>query len=125
MNEAEAVAIAEKFVIANGYTDLPATAKGSDLSRESIDDQNPEARQRFRANTLQRTAYGVLAENAWSEGPGWTVVFRYNLERFRDDPQMSRRASEQGRAVVMDPNGTDLRMLHVGIALDAKGLKRR
>jgi hypothetical protein len=122
--ELDAVRLAEEFVVDNGYTDLPATRTGSDLFRESVDDSDPAARLRSRANTLKRKACGVMAGNAWSKADGWTVVFCFNPDRDGTDPELKKLTADRGRAVVMGPDGKDLRILHVDIALDAAGLKR-
>jgi hypothetical protein len=124
IGEAEAIRIAEAFVADNGYTDRPATRAGADVSRESIDDDDPAERLRNRKNTLKAKACRVAPGDAWSKGDGWTVVFCYNTERYRDDPEISRLIVDRGRAVVMGPDGRDPRILHVNIALDAAGFRR-
>jgi hypothetical protein len=124
IGEADAIRIAEAFVTDNGYTDRPATRTGDKLSRESIDDDDPAERLRVRHNTLKAKACRVAPGEAWSKADGWTVVFCYNTERYRDDPEISRLIVDRGRAVVMGPDGREPRILHVNIALDAAGFRR-
>ena len=124
IGEADAIRIAEAFVADNGYTDRPATRTGNDVSHESIDDADPAERLRSRHNTLKGKACRVAPGDAWSNADGWTVVFCYNTERYRDDPEISRLIVDRGRAVVMGPDGHDPRILHVNIALDAAGFRR-
>jgi hypothetical protein len=124
LSQAAAVDLAETFVAENGYTDLPPTKRGAALSRESVDDSDPEARLRARANTLKRKACGVMAEGTGRSEDGWTVVFCYNQERLRGDVELINLTTNRGRAVVMAPDGSDMRVLHVEIVLDAPGLRR-
>jgi hypothetical protein len=123
IGEADAIRIAEAFVADNGYTDRPATLTGDKVFRESIDDKDPAERLRFRQNTLKAKACRVAPGDAWTKADGWTVVFCYNTERYRNDPEMSQLIVDRGRAVVMGPDGRDPRILHVDIALDAPGFR--
>jgi hypothetical protein len=124
IGETDAIRIAEAFVADNGYTDRPATRSGDNVSRESIDDNDPAERVRFRQNTLKAKACRVAPGDAWAKTDGWTVVFCYNTERYRNDPEMSRLIVDRGRAIVMGPDGRDPRILHVDISLDAPGFRR-
>jgi hypothetical protein len=127
VSETEAVRRAEAFVIANGYTDLPATKAGEELSRESIDDTAPSDRLEKRHNLLRRPACGVMRGTFPGGDPGWTVVFCYNPDNptaREASPDFDKAVRELGRPVVMDPDGSALRMLHLQVLLDAPGLRR-
>lgn len=105
---AEAVRLAEFFVIANGYTALPPMEDKSKLSYESWRDSPPaeEALER-RHDTIESKAYGVM----YKEKYGWSVVFRYNLrdEEFKDFvPELK----NVGRVVRMDFNGGNMQVEH-------------
>ena len=109
---AEAVRLAECFVIANGYTALPPMEDKSKLSYESWADSPPaeEALER-RHDTIESKAYGVMYEEKY----GWSVVFRYNLrnEKFkRFNPEFLEHLKNVGRAVTMDSNGGKMRVEH-------------
>ena len=105
---AEAVRLAESFVIANGYTALPPMEDKSKLSYEFWRDSPPaeEALER-RRDTIESKAYGVM----YNEKYGWSVVFRYNLknEELKDFlPELK----NVGRVVRMDSSGGNMRVEH-------------
>ena len=123
--EDEAVRLAENFIRENGYTSVPATRTGSDLSRESIDDDEPEKRLAKRSDKLLPKACGVMAPTA--ESNEWTVVFCINTrnERSRSvSPNLDETARIAGRAVTMEPDGSHPRVLHQNLLFDQPGLKR-
>lgn len=98
INEEQAVKIAEKFIVDNGYTDLPAIKDKSKLTPELLDKLMTHVyRMKLRHNSLEKRAYGI-SKGRRDQIPGWTVVFRRTPnEQF--DAQM-------GRSVVMYPDGT-------------------
>ena len=109
---AEAVRLAECFVIANGYTALPPMEDKSKLSYEFWADSPPseEALER-RHDTIESKAFGVIYEEKY----GWSVVFRYNLRngKFkRFNPEFLEHLKNVGRAVTMDSNGGNMRVEH-------------
>jgi hypothetical protein len=105
---AEAVRLAEFFVIANGYTSLPPMEDKSKLSYESWRDSPPaEEALKRRHDTIESKAYGVMYEEKY----GWSVVFRYNLrnEELKDFlPELK----NVGRVVRMNSNGGNMRVEH-------------
>src|SRR5215217_9044567 len=103
LTQSEAVAMAERLIAQNGYTDLPPDK--TKLSYEMIEWESTVDRMlQTRHNTLERRAYGVRAGRNGSE-PGWTVVFRYKHPR---DRQMR----SNGRAVTMNLDGSEPRVEH-------------
>ena len=108
LTESEAVALAERFIAENGYTDLPPDR--TKLSHETIESEsNTDKMLEQRHDTLERRAYGVRSGRKGS-GPGWTVVFRYKHPR---DGQMR----SNGRAVTMNLDGSKPRVEHVDFIL--------
>jgi hypothetical protein len=125
LREDEAVRLAEAFVRENGYTNVPATRSGDSLSRESIDNDEPEKRLAKRKDTLLPKACAVSPPTA--EVDQWTVLFCYNTrnERFRVNvANFDQMAREAGRAVTMDLDGSHLRVQHQDILFDQPGMKR-
>ncbi len=100
----EAVALAEEFVCANGYTDAPHTQDLDQITLESIEGSSELAAiLRERRGTLLPRAYGVSRSEH-----GWTVGFRH-----REGP------ATVGRAVTLNAFGKNLRMQHQGFMLSA------
>ena len=100
--EAKAVRLAEAFIAQNGYTDLPPDSNS--LVYETIEyADNIDELLRWRHDTLERKAYGILRES--KNAPGWTIVFRY---KHPDSQQMRR----NGRAVTMNVDGSKMRVEH-------------
>jgi hypothetical protein len=114
LTEAEAIRIAEQFVVENGYTDLPPVQDKTKLSYESIDSSDPDQRLKDRFNTLERKAYGV-GRGRTKRYNRWTIVFRYNAKNDsyrRVIPNYEQRIKKIGRAVTMDADGSNIRMQH-------------
>lgn len=103
LTQSEAVQLAETFIVENGYTDLPAT-KGK-LSPETMEFywDDTDAMLRHRHGTLERKAVSVSGGKV----AGWTVVFRP-----AHDPN-----GDQGRAVTMNFDGSNMRMQHQEVTL--------
>jgi len=113
LTEAEAIRLAEQFVLENGYTDLPPTQDRSKLSYESIDSTDPDVILKTRYNTLERNAWAVRGGDARRHG--WTIVFRYNRdneEYRRIIPDYQKQVETTGRAVTMEADGSGIRMQH-------------
>jgi len=119
--EAKAVRIAEEFVAQNGYTDLPADK--DKIAHETVEfSRNLDELLKFRANTLERKAYGILYKATGTKmgKKGWTVVFRE--KNISDDfyKSISRETGKKitrenyliGRAVTMDANFENLLVEH-------------
>jgi CubicO group peptidase (beta-lactamase class C family) len=108
LTESEAVALAERFIAENGYTDLPPDK--TKLSHETIEwESNTDKMLEQRHDTLERRAYGVRSGRKGSE-PGWTVVFRYKHPG-------DGRSRSNGRAVTMNLDGSKPRVEHVDFIL--------
>lgn len=96
VSSGEAMAIAERFVRMNGYTDAPESAIKSQLDHESIEWTNDRAELlESRRNTLRPKAIGVKPT-----GGGWGVAFDY--------------VEQPGkcRVVTMRKDGSQVRMQH-------------
>ncbi len=103
LTQAEAVRLAEIFIIENGYTDLPATR--TKLSFESLEffGDDTEVMLQQRHDTLERKSVSAGGE----KDAGWTVVFRY---AHHPDANV-------GRAVTMNFDGSKMRVQHQDIFL--------
>jgi hypothetical protein len=98
----EAIQRAETFIIANGYTDIAVT-NPQQLTLELLDKLiTVEQRLKLRYNSLAKTAYGY-SQHLPDGQPGWMVVFRRQPTSEFD--------SDQGRAVLMQLDGQNIRML--------------
>jgi hypothetical protein len=108
LNKTEAVKFAERFIALNGYTDqAPDKSK---LAYETIEwESNVDKMLKVRHDTLEQKAYGIVSGRRGGAA-GWTVVFRY-----KHTPD--RRMRRIGRAVTMNPDGSDMRVEHVDFIL--------
>ena len=112
LGEAEAVRLAEQFIVRNGYTDLPPDKNR--LHYETIEwASNIQEMLKMRHDTLERHAYGV-ARGRKGSSLGWTIVFRY---KHATDQEMR----EVGRAVTMNLDGSKIRVEHVDFNLKRIG----
>lgn len=106
LDEKMAIAAAEKFIVDNGYTDLPPLQDETQISYEPIERKSaPGEILQTRHNTLERKAYSIGKGRKGSK-LGWTVGFRY---KGGDD--------KSGRAVTMDLDGGNIRVEHVDLFL--------
>jgi hypothetical protein len=124
--EEKAVSIAEEFVQANGYTDF-VPLEGAPISTEGIDSADPAQRQSERFNSLKRHACGVIGRNVRSRNDGWTVVFCFNKEKYiklKVYPQLAPMLESRGRPLVMEPDGSGVRVLHEDVLLNQPEMKR-
>ena len=104
LTQSDAVALAEKFIAQNGYTDLPPDK--TKLSYETIEwESSVNLMLQERHDTLERRAYGVRPGRKGGE-PGWTVAFYY-----KGHPGAT------GRAVTMNLDGGEPRVEHVEVNL--------
>lgn len=83
----DAIARAEAFVRAQGYTDAPPTVSGDAIVREGIEGSLEDRR-----GMLEPTAVGA----GRAEDGTWSVTFRYA------DPELAGR----GRTLILAPDGT-------------------
>jgi hypothetical protein len=110
LRQAQAVKLAEEFIVRNGYTDLPPDKEH--LAFESLErGSNVDEILQARHNTLERKAYGI-ARGRKSGSPSWIVVFRYKYPSY---PEMRR----NGRAVTMNLDGSNMRVEHQDFILRA------
>ncbi len=101
ITQEDAIRLAQEFIAVNGYTDLPRSKDKSRLSFELLDNFSGNLDQALasRQDTLERKAYGIVRER--KSKSGWTIVFRYR----NGNP-------ENGRAVTMDLDGSNIRIEH-------------
>lgn len=125
----EAMILAEKFILENGYTENSALILPKEkLFIEWTDDpSNIETVLRNRAGTLESGAV-----NAWRNqvNGGWTIAFpftektikKYQKYFFNDAKgnKIPMNLENQGRAVTMDAKGKNLNVSHQNILLDFK-----
>jgi hypothetical protein len=121
LDAAEAVRVAECFIIKNGYTDLPPTKDKSELTPESVDPGTDEQGMKMRRDSLERKAFGYV-----NRPGGWLVVFRYKYKaehsKFRPDYEEWLKA--HGRAVSMDAYGEQVEVKHKDVDLTYPGLTK-
>ena len=124
--EAKAIHIAEEFVAQNGYTDLPADK--NKIAYETVEfAQSLDELLKFRANTLERKAYGILYKATGTKmgQKGWTIVFQakgvsddyYKSVSQQTGKKITRENYTVGRAVTMDANFRNLLVEHKPIPL--------
>jgi hypothetical protein len=108
LTEEQAIKVGEKFIARNGYTDLPPDKEN--LALESIEwESNVDVMLRSRHNSLESKAYGVSTGRRGNPS-GWTVGFKYKSPS-------DRQTRENGRAVTMELDGSDIRVEHVDLIL--------
>jgi hypothetical protein len=117
LTQKEAVCIAEKFVVENGYTSLPATKQ---LVQSEISFPMTDAELRStRHDTVEPKAYGLIS--AGKLGPGWTIIFRSRKQVLPDRSKrkfvLAKDVLDTGYAVTMDEFGTHVRVEHKPIYL--------
>ncbi len=108
ISRGEAVTVAEQFISDNGYTEAPAVKER--YVPESLE-RTPEIDLilQGRRGTLEEKAYGVSQGRRGSKS-GWTVVFAFKQPCKGCNPN-------NGRAVTMDSDGTNIRVEHVDFIL--------
>lgn len=102
LSKAEAIRLAEIFIVQNGYTDLPPDK--SKIAFESIEwesDINEILKSRY--DTLERKAYGIAHRT--KDTSGWTVIFRYKHPSYQE-------MRKSGRAVTMKLDGSNMGVEH-------------
>lgn len=115
LGAAEAVRVAECFIIKNGYTDLPPAGDESELTSEAVWPGTDEAVMRMRHASLERKAFGYVARPG-----GWLVVFRYKYKAERAEfmRDYEERLKRLGRTVSMDAYGGGPEVEHQDFILD-------
>lgn len=118
LDETEAVAAAECFVIQNGYTDLPPTADKSKIIPENVYPMNDEAGLKARHDSLEPRAVTVLRDaDSWDGS--WIIMFRVKGQNSARYPL----PKTSGRAVVMDLYGRDIRIQHSNYPMKMPGAR--
>jgi hypothetical protein len=110
LDQTEAVAAAECFVIQNGYTDLPPTTDKSKITPENVHPMTDEFGMSLRHDSLERQATTVVRDEAFWGG-SWMVMFRMkgpNADYFYGKEL----EKTSGRAVVMNFYGKNIRIQH-------------
>ena len=116
LSKEEAIQIAERFVLENGYTNAPREKVKVQLDHESIEVivEGKEAREQLlaaRVDTLKPKAIGTRRGRKGGSD-GWSVAFEYTHPSLNDTC----------RVVTMDLDGTNIRVEHVdGILSFFKG----
>jgi hypothetical protein len=106
----EAIAKAEAFVRAQGYTDKPASVGPGEIAYEGIERGATDAEKlSFRRGTLLPTAVGATQQ----ESGTWTVGFQYQQPT---DPNL-------GRGVIVPADGSPLRIVHQDLFLSSLNTK--
>ncbi|MGH6754048.1 MAG: hypothetical protein ACREO0_00455 [Pseudoxanthomonas sp.] len=106
LSRENAVALAEKFVAENGYTNAAPSRIKDRLDSESIEwASNRDEILRLRFNTLQPIAIGAKHGRKGVE-TGWSIAFDY----------VSGTPGERDacRVVTLDSDGSNMRIEHVG-----------
>ena len=107
LTKVQAVKLAEKFIIDNGYTDLPADK--SKLSYELFDqyENNVDSILKRRHNTLQPKAFCISEDK-----DRWDVGFlSVGVELSKLD-SLQRQTNLSGRAVIVMKDGKEIRIAH-------------
>lgn len=119
IDETEAVAAAECFVIQNGYTDLPPLSDRSRITPENVDPLTDEFGMSLRRDSLERRAATVTRDNEFWGG-SWVVMFRM---KGRSAEFYGESSKALGRAVVIDFYGKDIRIQHSPYGIMQPGAK--
>ena len=101
LSQKAAVALAERFIAQNGYTDAPPSKIKSELDSESI--EFAESRMDLlqqRRNTLRPKAIGAK-QGRRGDKAGWSIAFDFA------------NAGEDCRVVTMNSDGSNIRIEHV------------
>ncbi len=105
LSQKAAVALAERFIVENGYTTSLSNQIKQHLDRESIEwtDRRSEMLKQ-RHNTLQPIAIGAKPGRKGSKS-GWSIAFAYSAG--------VRGGQDSCRIVTMDADGSNIRIEHV------------
>lgn len=103
LTKQEAVSLAEKFVLENGYTNAPPKNIKKKLDNESIEWESDRAKLlKKRYDSLNKKAIGVR-EGRKNQNSGWSAAFDIA------DPQYKSIC----RVVTMNIDGSEIRIEHV------------
>jgi len=126
--QCQAIEVAKRFVVENGYTDSPPSRDASRIDRELGEGGMPmELLMRIRQGALKRHPYG-LNPGTPPDTSGWTVVFEQTPEflarpSVRDRPD--RGPWSRGRGVLVRPtaSGLETSMVHIDLILDRTAVR--
>ena len=105
LTKEQAIELAEKFIIDNGYTNLPANK--TKLNYELLDENDVDKLIARRKNTLHKKAFCISEnEERWDVGFLSTSVDLKNLDSEK------RKSDLSGRAVIVMKNGKEIRIAH-------------
>jgi hypothetical protein len=122
LSETEAIALAEDFIVKNGYTNAPAVEKDK-ITLELYDKLiSFEMSMKLRHNSLQPKAYGVIRNRRGS--PGWTIIF-VRTPGGNFDPKNGRGVSmdTEGNRLFMEPKDFPLNTVDKKLELESKESK--
>lgn len=107
LTQEQAITLAEKFLIDNGYTSLPADK--SKLSYELFDryENNVDSILKRRHNSLQTKAF-CISEDV----DRWDVGFLYVSVDLSKLDSIQRQTNLSGRAVIVMKDGKEIRIAH-------------
>jgi len=101
----QAIRLAEKYVLENGYTAAPRSQVKRQLDPESLKfSSDVEENLRMRYNTLRPKAIGARLDKGRRYGKAWSVAFDYAGPT---------RYADICRIVTMKPDGSGIYMEHV------------
>jgi len=108
LTQEQAIKLAEKFIIDNGYTSLPANK--SKLSYELFDqlgNNNVDSILKWRHNTLQTKAFCIGGDKT-----RWDVGFLSTSVDLNKLDSIQRQTDLSGRAVIVMKGGKEIRIAH-------------
>ena len=105
LSQKAAIALAEKFIAQNGYTNAPPAMIRQRLDFESIERADSRSKMlEQRHNTLQPRAIGAK-QGRRGDKAGWSIAFDY--------VPTIRGGRDSCRVVTMDRDGSSIRIEHV------------
>lgn len=122
LTEVEAIALAEDFIVKNGYTNLPPVEKDK-ITPELYDKLVTfETVMKLRHNSLQPKAYGLIRNRRGV--PGWTIIFA-RIPSADFDPKNGRGVSMdlEGKHLFMEPREFPLSTIDKKIEVENKETK--
>jgi hypothetical protein len=109
--------LAEEFIVANGYTDTPATNDSTNIAAESLSFLTSRLSLgeilRMRANTLQKAASFAFPADDSSKVSDWLVLFPFFCDT--NDTSCIAAHKNKYRVVKVSANGHRLMMMHTSM----------
>jgi hypothetical protein len=119
-DQCQAIDAAKRFVVENGYTNLPPSKDTSRIKRELGQGGMPvEMLLSLRKGRIKLHPFGLTPGTPPDES-GWTVAFAFTPEFLAEVTDIEPRASRAGRGVYVTPTtwGLETHMTHAVISLD-------